>query len=158
MRTNAAALAKINRERAIALKKELQRATLASRGSVEFAAHSFSHGTTSTAELSKPPPGLNHPYGYGRSNWRGPRGPVPNGGNLAIINKQEGLFDSSWRSSGAFTPHRMIVVLWNDAPYSKAMEGTDKMRHRPIIEAIHRVEDQKFFNRFREAQRRAYSK
>ena len=157
MRTNAAQIAQRNRKRARAFVRYHREALHESEGSIHWTAQGLSLGDTPTETLSAPPPGLNNPYGYGRYNRRGPRGPIPNGGNAAIINKQTGTFATSWDANGFFTPQRMIIVLWNSAPYSAAMLGTDRMIHRPIIEAIHRIEDPRFFQRFREAQRRAYS-
>lgn len=156
--TNAGTLARKNIDRQKLLRMELERARRESQKAIKRTAEALSSGTTSTATLSAPPPGLNHPYGYGGYNSRGIRGPVPNGGELGIINEQTGLFRNSWEADGYSFPDRQVITLWNDAPYAADMLGTDKMRARPILNIIRQREYPAFVRRFEEAKRRALAK
>lgn len=97
----------------------------------------MSSGDVPTAVLSARPPGLNHPYGLGPSNARGPRGPIPFG-DPAMINEQTGDFASHWgidrtTSDGASEGAR----VFNDSPHADFLEnGTETSRPRPIKEAV----------------------
>lgn len=153
--TNARQLAALNRQRARALVRNCQDALEKSENAIHWEAQTRSMGNVSTAALSAAPPGLNHPYGYGRSNRRGPRGPVPNGGDLSRINAQTGNFAVHWDANGFFTVSRMVIVLSNDAPYAGAMLGTSTMRERPILQAVEQAQWPAFVRRFREAKTRA---
>lgn len=153
--TNPGDLAKLNRKRARALVRNLKTALERSENAIHKAAQDMSAGATKTATLSAPPPGLNHPYGRGRFNRRGPRGPMPNGGNPAIINKQTGVFATSWDANGFFNPSRMVIILRNDAPYAGAMRGTRLMVERPILQAVFKSQHPAFMRRFRDALRQA---
>ena len=123
------------RRAALAL-KVIQQNALAKIGQEALTkALALSSGNVTQQILSTPVDqgGLGAPYGHGPIGWLGPRGAVPNGGNLAIINKQTGLFYSRWRLYAS--PGTMILM--NDAPYAgMIVSGTLRMKARPIDIAI----------------------
>ncbi|AIE83532.1 hypothetical protein [Fimbriimonas ginsengisoli] len=88
----------------------------------------ISSGMTPTSEISGE---LNHPYGHGPSNARGPRGPIPNAGNPAIVNEQDGDFLAHWRQH---VGEREFEVF-NDSPIAEYLEdGTETMVPRQFLE------------------------
>ena len=98
-------------------------------------AKEYSRGTASTQMLSTSVKagGLGHPYGYGAHGALGIRGPIPNGGDAAIINKQTGDFYQRWRM---FTSPNEAVVI-NDSPVGRFLvDGTKKMIARPIDQKV----------------------
>ena len=140
MTGNSAQLAHENRERAKRMLREVKKASR----KCEIRMHNtalwkFSNGPVKQVTLSKPPPGLNNPYGIGLSNRRGPRGAVPNGGP-GVINLQTGDFAASWDTYSVLSPSKAIVTLFNYSEHAQFLKGTDKMRPRPVREMIASVE------------------
>ena len=98
-------------------------------------ARQLSSGTATQKMLSTPVTkgGFGAPYGIGMTGHLGPRGPIPNGGNPAIINSQTGDFRDRWRMYSGFG--RVSIV--NDSEIGKYLtQGTEKMIARPIDKAI----------------------
>lgn len=108
-------------------------------------AKELSSGTATQRMLSTPVSrgGYGAPYGIGASGHLGPRGPIPNGGNLAIINTQTGDFRDKWRMYS--TPGRTFVVN-NSEVAGFLVHGTTKMQARPIDKAV--IEDARKIFRF----------
>jgi hypothetical protein len=65
---------------------------------------------------------LNHPYGIGPANKKGPRGPIPYG-DPTIINSQSGEFRRSWRIG--LNPVSGEFAIMNFSPKARAiLSGT----------------------------------
>jgi len=101
------------------------------RGAILVLKH-FSSGRVSTWMMSQGPPGLNHPYGIGPSNKRGPRGPIPYN-TPTIINRQTGIFAASWRMRHYYAFGSRGIKIENIASYAEYLEhGTRLMIPRPV--------------------------
>lgn len=114
----------------IAVQRDLERAGSDALTKAVF----MSSGTVSQRQLSTAvnAGGYGAPYGYGPTGWLGPRGPIPYG-DPARINAQTGDFLSSWK---ILTSPREVLVI-NDSPVaSYLVNGTDKMRPRPIDKRV----------------------
>jgi len=92
---------------------------------MKFVAQSLSGGTLSLSQLRQ----MGHPYA--RRFPPGSAGPPD-----SVINRQTGLFASSWRTRVQRTSGGWTISLWNDAPEAKYLLGTTSMRARPILEAV----------------------
>ncbi len=98
-------------------------------------AREMSSGVFSTALLSAPFPGLNHPYATSPFNSRGAHGAIPYG-TAAWINKQSGDFYSSWRLR-VMPTSTPTLLLTNDAAHAKWLEfGTKNSIPRQMREAL----------------------
>ncbi len=156
-RSNALALSKKNQRRATAIIPALNQAKKDTEAALwHRAVWELSAGSVKQSTLSQGPPGLNNPYGYGPSNSRGPRGAVPYG-NLAIINRQSDDFAASWDTVGLVTTNSVTVLIFNTSPHAKFLLGTDRMKRRPVLEELHRLEDAPFSRRVASAIRKAIS-
>ena len=87
----------------------------------------LSSGNLSLATLAK----RGHPYGLRQL-------PGAAGQPDYIINKQSGLFATSWQTRTQKTPTGWTVTLWNSAPEAFYLLGTNKMRPRLIFDEIMR--------------------
>ena len=155
-KSNAATVAALNKYRALQLGNEFYKALHYAQVPIKLAAEKRSNGTLPTKTLSKPPPGSNHPYGHGPSNWRGPRGPQPYGG-AQIWNKQKGNVKAAWMTSIGFRADRAHVRLFNPNQIAWWLNyGTKKMRGRDVLAGVHRDEDLRFSAMMLRAFRKAY--
>lgn len=83
--------------------------------------------------------GHGHPYGHGPMGALGPRGPIPNGGDPAMINIQTGEFAQGWEENiGYFKGGIMTNSLVNETEHAKLLEETpDELQiGRPIVDRI----------------------
>lgn len=155
-KSNAQAVAMRNRARALALGREFYKTLHYAQVPIKAAAERRSSGTLPTKTLSKAPPGLNHPYGHGPTNWRGARGSQPYGG-AQIWNKQKGNVKGAWRTSIGFRADRAHVRLFNPNQIAWWLNyGTIKMRGRDVLAGVHRDEDLRFTALMLRAFRKAY--
>jgi hypothetical protein len=108
-------------------------------------AKELSSGTATRKMLGTPVSqgGYGAPYGLGPVGYLGPRGPIPNGGNPAVINAQTGDFRDKWRMYSS--PGRSFVVNTSTIG-GFLVHGTSKMKARPIDTAV--MEDARKIFRF----------
>jgi hypothetical protein len=107
-------------------------------------AHEYSSGTATEKMLGTAVAagGLGHPYGFGPDGAVGPRGPIPNGGDPAVINIQTGEFASGWKEEvGHFQNGEMINALVNETEHADLIENTPStiQIRRPIVERIEHI-------------------
>ena len=53
-----------------------------------------------------------------------------------VINVQTGKFRAAWKGEVTTMGDDWVIVVWNDCDYAKFMNGTQKMRRRPILDEV----------------------
>ena len=119
--TNAKSLATRQRFRAKQVDAALQAQARKWGSDVKARAMILSNGPLTTAQLRRYRPGL-------YSTQLPPRAVFD-----ALVNRQSGEFARSWRIRVASYAGHITVTVLNDADDAKWMQGTSKMRLRPIL-------------------------
>lgn len=101
--------------------------------------HELSSGTATEQMLgtSVMAGGYGHPYGHGETGSLGPRGPIPNQGDPAVINIQTGEFAQGWQELyGFWKQDNMRNSLINETEHAKLLEETpdENQIRRPIVD------------------------
>jgi hypothetical protein len=106
----------------------------------------LSQGTMSLAEMAR----QHHPYSKKfPSNHIAPAHPD------WIVNIQTGRFAASWHWHLYKATSSWIILVWNDAPEAKYLEGTTKMRERPIMKQARKLVDKRRIAAFQAVVQRA---
>ncbi len=129
---------------AIEILKEFELAEHITTKTMGEVAHELSSGTATEQMLGTAvnAGGHGHPYGHGDTGSLGPRGPIPNQGDPAVINIQTGEFAAGWQENlGWWKINQLENSVTNDTEHAKLLEETpDELQvERPIEKRIEQL-------------------